>query len=367
MAGDAAIEEPYGRCADPDLNRPGDQAWATAGTVLALRLQDREQDYQQRIALLDAALARAKAAGAAADDQVPLTLGLVQAVVAEIHANGFAVVPQLIGAQQLDRIRVAAEPLFAASRAMFARLDPAQPRQTIHIQNVLAKSRAADEIAVNPILRAIVAGVLRPDFLLNAGAIAMSPDPGCSAQGLHRDDGCYSALPRPRPPLVLTAALALDDFTEDNGATRVVPGSCAWPGSREPTADEVRSCVMPAGSVLVYDGAIFHGGGANTTSDQTRRTLTLNYTRGWLRTQFNQYLSVPRSEVLNLPPELRRDLGYQLSEDRLGGCDNQDPLAYLVRMSSAGGDGSQALLGREVDEALAIDECTAARSTGRGQ
>ena len=334
--------------------------------VLALRLRDRDQDYQQRISLVDGALTKARASGATEDDRVVLTLGLVKAVVAEIHAEGFAVVPHLIGAQQLDRIRSAAEPLFAASRTMFGRLDPSQPRQTIHIQNVLAKSRAADEVATNPILRAIVAGVLRPDFLLNAGAIAMSPDPGCSPQGLHRDDGCYSAFPRPRLPLVLTAALALDDFTDDNGATRVVPGSCAWSGSREPIADEVRTCVMPAGSILVYDGAIFHGGGANTTSDRTRRTLTLNYARGWLRTQFNQYLSIPRSDVLDLPAELQHDLGYALSEDGLGGCDNQDPLAYLARMSSAGGDGSQALLGRELDETLAIDECTAARSTVRG-
>lgn len=334
--------------------------------VLALRLRDRDQDYQQRISLIDAVLTRARASGAAEDDQVVFTLELVKAVVAQIHTEGFAVVPHLIGTHRLDRIRAGAEPLFAASRAMFGRLDPSQPRQTIHIQNVLAKSRAADEVATNPILRAIVAGVLRPDFLLNAGAIAMSPDPGCSPQGLHRDDGCYSALPRPRPPLVLTAALALDDFSENNGATRVVPGSCAWPGSREPTADEVRTCVMPAGSILVYDGALFHGGGANTTGDRTRRTLTLNYTRGWLRTQFNQYLSIPRSDVLNLPAELQRDLGYALSEGGLGGCDNQDPLAYLVRMSSAGGDGSQALLGREVDETLAVDECTAARSTVRG-
>ena len=91
----------------------------------------------------------------------------------------------------------------------------------------------------------------------------------------------------------------------------------------------------------------FHGGGGNSTRDQTRRTLTLNYTRGWLRTQFNQYLSIPRDVVLAMTAELQSDLGYHRSALGLGGCDTQDPLKYLNSMQGAGGDGAQPQLGRE--------------------
>jgi ectoine hydroxylase-related dioxygenase (phytanoyl-CoA dioxygenase family) len=151
-------------------------------------------------------------------------------------------------------------------------------------------------------------------------------------------------------PLVLTVAVALDDFTADNGGTQIIPGSSSWPEERRPEQNEIILCEMPAGSMLLWDGATYHGGGGNRTQDQTRRTLTLNYARGWLRTQFNQYLSVPRERVLCMPDELQADLGYHRSALGLGGCDTQDPLKYLERLTEAGGDGAQNTLGREFTE-----------------
>ena len=101
--------------------------------------------------------------------------------------------------------------------------------------------------------------------------------------------------------------------------------------------------------MLIWDGAVFHGGGGNQTRDKTRRTLTFNYTRGWLRTQFNQYLSIPRERVLQMPAELQADLGYHRSALGLGGCDTQDPMRYLQRLEQAGGDAAQFRLGREYE------------------
>jgi ectoine hydroxylase-related dioxygenase (phytanoyl-CoA dioxygenase family) len=334
---------------------------------LDARLADRDREYQRRMTSLEYAAAGIASGGERVDAQFVQLLALVKAIVAQVHAQGYVIVPDLLDPKQVERVRDTLAPLFAATRRMFGKLDPQSDRQTIHIQNVLAKSRAANEVAVNALLRAIVGGVLGHDFILNAGAVAISPDPGCSPQDLHRDDGCYALPLRPRLPLVVTAAIALDDFTTENGGTQIVPGSCCWPGSRQPNADEVIRCQMSAGSMLLYDGAIFHGGGGNTTKDQSRRTLTLNYTRGWLRTQFNQYLSIPRALLLSMPPELQSDLGYHLSARGLGGCDNQDPLAYLRRMVSNGGDGVQPMLGREVDEAGAFDECTKSRSMERSR
>ena len=313
------------------------------------RLRDRNREFERRIATLDKAGAGVAARGDRVDGKFGQLMALVKEIVGQVHTQGYVIVPGLLDAKQAERVRDALEPLFVATRRMFAKLDPQGPRQTIHIQNVLAKTRAADEVAINPLLRAIVGGVLGHDFILNAGAIVMSPDFGCNPQGLHRDDGGYALLARPRMPLVVTAAIALDEFTKENGGTQVVPRSCCWPGSRLPEPEEVIHCEMSPGAMLLWDGAMFHGGGANTTKDQSRRTLTFNYTRGWLRTQFNQCLSIPRALVLSMPPELQSDLGYRLSARGLGGCDNQEPLAYLQRMVAAGGDGAQPILGREMD------------------
>jgi len=320
-----------------------------SASELATRLAERDREYQRRIKSLENAVAGMTQQGADVHTDLIRLLELVNTVVAQIHIQGYAIVPGLLDAEQVEHVRDGMEPLFAASRRMFVKNDPRGAPQTIHIHNVLAKSRAADEVAVNPLLRAIVGGVLGHDFVFNAGAIAMSPDPGCAPQELHRDDGSYALIPRPRLPLILTAAVALDDFTKDNGATRLVPGSCCWPGSRRPDESEVIQCEMSAGSVLFWDGSVFHGGGGNTTKDSSRRTLGLNYARGWLRTQFNQYLSIPRAVVSTLRSELQGDLGYRPSARGLGTCDNQDPLVYLQRIVQLGGDGVQARLGPEVE------------------
>jgi ectoine hydroxylase-related dioxygenase (phytanoyl-CoA dioxygenase family) len=308
-----------------------------------VRLADRDSEYRRRMVSLGKVADDAAERG---DHEFSQLLALARAVATQVHTEGYAVVPNLLNSEQVEGLRNGLTPLFTMTQGMYD-ADPQRGGHGFHIHNVFAKSRAADEVAVNPVLRAIIGAVLGHDFILNAGAIVMSPPAGCSAQKLHRDDGFYTMLTRPHPPVVVTAAIGLDDFTRANGATHFVPGSCCWPSSREHKTEEVVQCEMPAGSVLVWDGAIYHGGGANTTKNQTRRTLALNYTRACLRTQYNQYLSIPRALVLSMPSELQRQLGYQVSGRGLGGCDNQAPLAYLRRMLAEGGDGAQATLGPE--------------------
>jgi ectoine hydroxylase-related dioxygenase (phytanoyl-CoA dioxygenase family) len=284
--------------------------------------------------------------------QQPLSLdqtAVVWQAVRDLHENGFAIVEGFLSDEQIQRVRDGMAPQFDDVRKLFEVMsgelyksdDPAAGRQTRHLQNVLAKTRAADEVAAHPVLRAIVAGTLSPDFVMNAAAVAMNPDPGCAKQGLHQDDGFFP-LPRPRMPMVVTVAVALDDFYPANGSTQIVPGSHTWGFSQLGNGwdtsgrPDIKQFTMPAGSMLLWDGAVLHGGGANTTQEASRRTVTLNYTRGWCRTQFNQYLSVPREVVLALPPELQHDLGMHHSvgvpgwlQGGLGGVDTQDALHYL--------------------------------------
>ena len=86
---------------------------------------------------------------------------------------------------------------------------------------------------------------------------------------------------------------------------------------------------MPAGSLLVWDGAVWHAGGANRTADEVRRSMNLNYNLAWLRQQENRYLGVPRDTLLNLPERLQRLLGYRKTNHLCGGVDYQDPLGFL--------------------------------------
>ncbi|RSV39707.1 hypothetical protein CA233_01780 [Sphingomonas sp. ABOLD] len=262
-----------------------------------------------------------------------------------VHRRGYCVVPHLFPQDRVDRLRTGLAPLLSRSQSEFTRLASGGRRSAVHIHNVIAKSRAADEAALDPMLRMIMTALLGADFVFHAGAIVTVHSPGCSAQQAHRDDASFYSLPRPRMPLVITAAVALDAFTAENGATRIAPESCWWERSRDARDDEYVAATMPAGSVLFWDGAVFHGAGANVTPDQTRRTLFLNYTRGWLRPQLNHFLAVPRAQVLTMPAALQKDLGYTASLRSLGECDGLSPIEYLREIARCG-DGVQEQLGQ---------------------
>lgn len=317
----------------PDLKRIAHQGYC----------RDRDEEFRGRFALLERAVSAPRAGQP--DPELQRLLSNVSAVIGQVHQQGYCIVPELMGSECLERLRHGLGPLLAQSARAFER-GSTRSRTAFHVHNVLAKSRAADEVALHPMIRTTVGAVLGFDFIFHAGAIVTANGPGCLAQPLHRDDASYYALPRPRMPLVVTVAVALDDFTAENGATRLVPSSCWWERDRVAVASDARPVEMPAGSVLFWDGATFHGGGANTTRDSTRRTLLLSYTRGWLRTQVNQFLAVPRAVVLSLPAELQRELGYAHSQRALGECDGQEPIDYL-RAVERQGDGTQAGLGPE--------------------
>ena len=336
-------------------------------TVYQLRMADRNDEFADRIKVLEEASNGYDRGDSSENQRGPgfrefvklmqkVDLNELKRLVTEVHDRGYVIVENVLTVDQIERLRVGMLELFEGTARLFGNNRLGEPtnrsryqgKQTIHIQNVLAKTDVADEVAAMPFFRALLSGILGHDFILNAGAVAMSPDPGCTPQGLHQDDGFFVLMPRPRMPLVVTAAFALDDFTKANGGTQIVPGSCLWPADRQPSQEEIIFAEMPAGSMLLWEGGIFHGGGGNTTQN-SRRTLTLNYTRGWLRTQFNQYLSVPRERVLAMCPELQSDMGYHRSATGLGGCDTKDPLKYLASLQNAGSDGMQHLLGPEDD------------------
>jgi len=141
--------------------------------------------------------------------------------------------------------------------------------------------------------------------------------PGQGTQPLHRDRQAWGGyVPREIEPQ-LNTIWALTDFTAENGATRVVPGSPAWPDDRRADLDELTQAVMAAGSVLIYSGSVVHGGGENR-SDSDRVGINITYCLAWLRSEENQFLSCPPRIAKDLDPELQELLGYTVANYALG-------------------------------------------------
>ncbi|MDP2009194.1 MAG: phytanoyl-CoA dioxygenase family protein [Phenylobacterium sp.] len=183
---------------------------------------------------------------------------------------------------------------------------------------LVARSAGCRTAILDPRIRAICDRVLLPNctrYQLHLGQLIRIM-PGQPAQPIHRDRWAWGRYLKGVEPQ-LNTIWALTEFTAENGATQVVPGSIDWPDDRRATPGEICQATMPAGSVLVYTGTVFHGGGANT-SETDRWGLNITYALGWLRQEENQYLSCPPEIARTLEPELQQLIGYAMGSYALG-------------------------------------------------
>ncbi len=243
-------------------------------------------------------------------------------VLADLDRDGYAVVERLLDADEAAGIRAGLREVL--DRTPTGRND-FEGYLTRRIYALFAKTRAFDALAVHPLLLGVLDRVLGPSYQLSA-PVGIEIAPGEKAQFLHTDDGIYP-LPRPHPEVVLNTMWALDDFTGDNGATRVVPGSHRWT-DRHPTEDQTVTVTMPAGSVLFVVGNLWHGGGANRT-ERPRLGVLLEYCAGWLRQQENHVVAVPPEVVRTLDPRLQELLGYNIHPPFVGYVDGRHPRRVL--------------------------------------
>ena len=170
----------------------------------------------------------------------------------------------------------------------------------------------------------IVEGVLDRGCLVSSlSSIAIGP--GETEQPLHADDQLIP-LPKPHVSIICNTMWALTDFPIETGAPRVVPGSHLAERSPQPFGEpaEVRFAEMKAGSVLVFDGSIWHGGGANRTTER-RLGLAMNYCAGWIRQQENQQLGIPLEVARGFSERLRKLAGFGLYKKLLGHIDKCSP------------------------------------------
>jgi|JI10StandDraft_1071094.scaffolds.fasta_scaffold382861_2 ectoine hydroxylase-related dioxygenase (phytanoyl-CoA dioxygenase family) len=196
-------------------------------------------------------------------------------------------------------------------------------RATRRIFNLLARDPAFREVPVFARTLPVVERLLDAECLLSS-LTAIEMGPGQARQPLHCDDGSHG-LPRPGPTAIVVAIWALTDFTRENGGTHLVPGSHRESRiPRKGDQPETIQAEMPAGSVLFYDASLWHGGGENRTGDR-RLGLVANYCAGYLRQEECQLLALPREQVAEFPPRLRRLVGYGTYRGLLGHVDQQSP------------------------------------------
>jgi ectoine hydroxylase-related dioxygenase (phytanoyl-CoA dioxygenase family) len=200
--------------------------------------------------------------------------------------------------------------------------------KTVRIYNLLARGELYTRIPVHENVLPIVTAVLDRGCLVSSlSSIAIGP--GETAQPIHADD-MLIPLGKPHVPIVCNTMWALTDFTEDNGATRLIPGThkaAANPELGKPYEGSV-AATMPRGSVLVFDGSIWHGGGANRT-DARRVGIAMNYCAGFIRQQENQQLGIPREIAKTFSPRLRSLVGYGIYRGLLGHIDKCSPVDLL--------------------------------------
>lgn len=204
--------------------------------------------------------------------------------------------------------------------------------ETIRFDGLPGKSRTFLDVMLLPQLTETADYFLLSgceDYLFNTGQL-IQIGPGETDQLLHRDEDAWREIPAPRPRLEIEAMFALTDFTVENGATRVVPGSHQWPLEREAQPDEIARAEMSAGSALLYMGSTLHGGGANTTAGEHRRGMFVGYVVGWLRTEENMFLTVPIEKVRQMPVRVQELLGYKAHRG-IGVVDVGSPMVTLSR------------------------------------
>lgn len=242
-----------------------------------------------------------------------------------IRERGFTIVENAIEPDLIDELAAALERL---ERDLGVRpaMNQFEGSHTVRIYNLLVYGAPFTEVPVHASVLPIVEGVLDPGCLISSlSSIAI--DPGESAQPIHADDQVIP-IAKPHVPLVCNSMWALTDFTEANGATRLVPGSHTQPNPEYGGRYETIAAEMPRGSVLIWHGSLWHGGGANRT--EARRTgIAMNYCAGFIRQQENQQLGVPADLARTFQPRLQELMGYGVYRGLIGHIDKRSPAQLL--------------------------------------
>jgi ectoine hydroxylase-related dioxygenase (phytanoyl-CoA dioxygenase family) len=247
----------------------------------------------------------------------------LEALLAQVHERGYVIIHDLLPLEVIAEIKAEVEPLLSLDgRSEF------EGFKTRRIYSVIEKTLAMNPVIEHPLILALLDKILQPNYLLSQ-VQAINVMPGEVAQPLHHDDGFYP-IPRPRSAFSAATIWAFDDFTEDNGATLVIPKSHQW-GDEHPgdgSGYEMIPAVMPAGSAIFFLGTLWHGAGANN-SDAPRMAATAQYCEPWARQQENYSLAISRERVKLCSEKIQSMLGYSMCFPFIGFVNGRDPKRLL--------------------------------------
>jgi len=249
-------------------------------------------------------------------------------IAAVIARDGCVVLDRVASPEQIAKFRAEVAPYEAANSSGS---DDFAGRRTKRTGALIARSATARDFVTHPSVLGAVAKVLghATGFQLHLTQL-ISIGPGEPMQQIHRDQWAFDFFPFPNGYEVQCNTIwAMSDFSAENGATRVIPGSNHYADKLKFVEEQTEPAEMTAGSVLFYTGSLYHGGGANR-SQQVRSGLNLTYNLAWLRQEENQYLACPQDVARTLPDPLLRLMGYARGAYALGYVgDLRDPLETL--------------------------------------
>src|SRR6266478_3358810 len=258
----------------------------------------------------------------------------------EFDRRGYLIFERVLSPDKVADIRAALAPFL--ERDLTGRND-FEGLKTNRVYALMAKSPLFADLAIHPLALAFAEAELGPSCLLSA-LLAINLHPGETVQPWHFDDSGIK-VPRPRPALGISAFWAIDDTTELNGSTEVIPGSHLWDEQMvegavkladfsNETAQNANSdfgnrpdalkLMMPSGSLAITKGTLWHRGGANR-SDRPRLIITPQYCVGWVRQLENMALAVPAELAKKLPERARELIGYSIYPPFMGQVDGVHP------------------------------------------
>jgi ectoine hydroxylase-related dioxygenase (phytanoyl-CoA dioxygenase family) len=256
----------------------------------------------------------------AADRPLPTPTRDLTDLHADLDAHGYCLVADAVSPADRTALREKFERQWEAE----ARIGRGLPNPTgVHsICNLLVKGEIFQKTVLQPVVDELMEYLLGDGFLISA-ICGLQTVPGSKAQGLHTDQFLFG-IPADFS-LVANAFFMIDEFTEANGATRVVPSSHRWSpeqvasvyegigvagdGVGENPAGSIPA-TAPAGTCMVLEGRLVHGAGKNLSADRTRLAISSYYCRPWLRPFTNAFLSTPDDIMASFSPALRAQLGY---------------------------------------------------------
>lgn len=248
--------------------------------------------------------------------------------IACVKENGYVIIDEAASANEIDQVLSELEPYISQTGYGQTEATGTLTRRT---GALIARSPTARRLITNPTVLAVCGACIPAEAGFHVSLTEMiSLSPGAKAQFIHRDELGYGRFPFPvdYEPQISTL-WAMTDYTEEMGATRVVPNSHRLPSDVKFEQEDTVPAEMKRGSVIIYSGKLYHGGGFNR-SERVRMAMNIDYAVAWTRQEENQYLSCPPEIARTLPVDLLKLMGYSTMDGwgRVG--DWIDPLSYLL-------------------------------------